>query len=111
MFSPDYGIYPDGTFYADCIRATKPPPPPPPKGEIWNRFKRIKTKPDWKLIFIVILFVVDLIFLGGETIAELPSFTVKSDCDVPPHPVEGLEDAVTGIVDGKVMTCGGEFYL
>ena len=43
--------------------------------------------------------------------AELPSFTVKSDCDVPPHPLEGLKYAVTGIVDGKVMTCGGEFYL
>ena len=60
---------------------------------------------------IVILFAIDLILLGGETIAELPSFTVKSDCDVPPHPLEGLEYAVTGIVEGKVMTCGGEFYL
>ena len=36
-----------------------------------------------------------MIFLGGETIAELPSFTVKSDCDcdVPPHPLEELEHA------------------
>ena len=44
MFSPDYGIYSDGTFYADYIRATKPPPPQPPKGDInLNRYKRSKT--------------------------------------------------------------------
>ena len=38
---------------------------------------------------------------------ELPMFRLFSDCSVPSHPVEGLEHCVTGVIGGKIMTCGG----
>ena len=50
---------------------------------------------------------VDLIYLGGGSMVELPMFRLFSDCSVPPHPVEGLEHCVTGVIGGKIMTCGG----
>ena len=30
-----------------------------------------------------------------------------SNCSIPLHPVEGLQAAVTGLVDGDIITCGG----
>jgi len=43
----------------------------------------------------------------GNTIVELPSFEPVSECQVPPHPTKDLTLATTGVLDGKVFTCGG----
>jgi len=77
---PDYEIYSTGSFYDEFIEDTAPPPPPPKK---------------------------DLIYLGRAPLFELPTFSPLYDCSIPPHPVEELHDAVTGLVEGKIMTCGG----
>ena len=52
-------------------------------------------------------FFVDLLYFG-DTIVELPSFEPFTKCKVAPHPVKDLGVAVTGLLDGKVITCGGE---
>jgi len=43
----------------------------------------------------------------GKMALELPSFTPLSNCSIPKYPEERLEHAVTGVVDGKIMSCGG----
>ena len=50
----------------------------------------------------------DLLYLGDSNIVELPSFSPVTSCSVKPHPVSGLRYAVTGIVDGEIMVCGGQ---
>ena len=66
-----------------------------------------------KVYLLPLIFnIVDLIYLGGGSLWELPSFRPFSNCSVPPHPVEGLDNAggaVSGVFEGKIMTCGGEF--
>ena len=47
-----------------------------------------------------------LLYLGTKTV-QMPNFTVKSNCPTQPYPVAGVAYAVTGIVNGAVMTCGG----
>jgi len=49
----------------------------------------------------------ELLYLGN-TIVKLPSFEQLSKCKLPPHPNKELTKATTGVVDGKVITCGGE---
>jgi len=49
----------------------------------------------------------DLLYFG-DTIVELPSFEPFTKCKVAPHPVKDLGVAVTGLLDGKVITCGGK---
>jgi len=43
----------------------------------------------------------------GNAIVELPSFEPVSECQLPPHPTKDLTLATTGVLDGKVFTCGG----
>ena len=47
-----------------------------------------------------------LLYLGTMTV-QMPYFTVKSNCPTQPYPVARVTWAVTGIVNGAVMTCGG----
>jgi len=49
----------------------------------------------------------ELVYLGN-TIVKLPSFEQLSKCKLPPHPNKELTKATTGVLDGKVITCGGE---
>jgi len=79
--TPDYKIYSTGTYYEEFIEDTSPPPPPPKK---------------------------DLIYLGGGVMRELPTFSPLSNCTVPPYPIEVLKDAVTIVIEGEIMTCGGK---
>ena len=46
-------------------------------------------------------------YLGHYGAFKLPSFTPASNCSIPKHPVKRLRYAVTGIVNGKIMSCGG----
>jgi len=48
----------------------------------------------------------DLLYFGNK-IVELPSFERFTKCKVAPHPIEELGIAVTGLLNGKVVTCGG----
>jgi len=48
----------------------------------------------------------DLLYFGNK-IVELPSFERFTKCKVAPHPIEELHIAVTGLLNGKVVTCGG----
>ena len=43
----------------------------------------------------------------GKMALELPSCT-PLNCSIPKYPEERLEQAVTGVVDGKIMSCGGK---
>jgi len=43
----------------------------------------------------------------GKMALELPSFTPLSNCSIPKYPEDRLEHAVTGVIDGKIMSCGG----
>ena len=56
------------------------------------------------------LFTPDLLYLGSKTV-ELPSFSPLPGCTAPPHPVQGLRRAVTAVVEGRVITCGGELDI
>ena len=47
-----------------------------------------------------------LLYLGTMTV-QMPNFTVKSNCPTQPYPVARVTNAVTGVVNGAVMTCGG----
>ena len=47
----------------------------------------------------------------GNTIVELPSFEPFSECKLPPHPTKELTKATTSVLDGKVITCGGELSI
>jgi len=76
--TPDYEIYSGGTFFDDFLKDTAP-----------TSLSK------------------DLILLSGDTIAELPSFTIRSDCAIQPHPITNLTWGVTGVVEGKVMSCAG----
>ena len=49
----------------------------------------------------------ELLYLGN-TIVKLPSFEPFSKCKLPPHPNKELTKATTVVLDGKVITCGGE---
>ena len=49
----------------------------------------------------------DVMFLGENAIVKLPSFRPISNCSFPQHPIQELKYAITGLVDGKIMTCGG----
>ena len=51
-------------------------------------------------------FFIDLLYFGNK-IVELPSFERFTKCKVAPHPIEELGIAVTGLLNGKVVTCGG----
>eukprot|EP00092_Neocalanus_flemingeri_P004950 GFUD01005323.1.p1 GENE.GFUD01005323.1~~GFUD01005323.1.p1 ORF type:complete len:601 (+),score=163.41 GFUD01005323.1:149-1951(+) len=57
----------------------------------------------------------DLLFLADRTV-QLPNFLTGTSCSLPPYPLTGTKEnrtgldfryAVTGIVSGEVMTCGG----
>ena len=69
----------------------------------------------------------NLLYLGTKTV-QLPSFTPLNTCSPPPHPelygwnfdeyfpvylpdVQELRFAVTGLVRGRVITCGGKYCL
>ena len=49
-----------------------------------------------------------LLFVGPGKILQVPSFTLATGCSVPSYPISGLRYAVTGVVDNKIMTCGGK---
>ena len=38
---------------------------------------------------------------------ELPSFTQLTNCSIPEYPEDKVAEAVTGVIDGKIMSCGG----
>ena len=44
---------------------------------------------------------------GVYRLLELPSFQPVLDCSIPPNPAEQLQEAVAGIVNGKIIVCGG----
>jgi len=49
----------------------------------------------------------DILYLGSEFFG-LPSFKPLPNCSAPSHPLhDSLKHAVTGVVDGKILTCGG----
>jgi len=50
-----------------------------------------------------------LLYLGSKTL-QLPSFSPLPGCTAPPHPDANcnVEYAVTGLVGGKVLACGGD---
>ena len=50
----------------------------------------------------------DVMYVGGSKAVELPSFTLLSNCSIFNHPEGELYRAVTGMVDGKIMSCGGK---
>ena len=52
----------------------------------------------------------ELLYLGS-TIVKLPSFEQLFKCKLPPHPNKELTKATTGVLDGKVITCGGELSV
>jgi len=43
----------------------------------------------------------------GQMALELPSFTPLSNCSIPKYPEDKVHEAVTGVIDGKIMSCGG----
>merc|ERR1719495_410379 len=49
----------------------------------------------------------DFLFLGDK-LFELPHFKPISHCPISKHPVQSRKYPVTGLVDGKIMTCGGK---
>jgi len=49
----------------------------------------------------------DLLYLGEIGAYKLPSFTPASNCSIPNHRIKRLRFAVTELVNGKIMTCGG----
>ena len=53
----------------------------------------------------------NLMYLGDTDLVEVPSFQTAPDCPVPPYPVAGVGDAVSGIVNGKVTICGGKCVI
>jgi len=49
----------------------------------------------------------DILYLGSEFLG-LPSFKPLPNCSAPSHPAhEHLRHAVTGVLEGKIFTCGG----
>jgi len=48
----------------------------------------------------------NVMYVGSKAV-ELPSFTLLSNCSIFNHPEAELTRAVTGMVDGKIMSCGG----
>ena len=53
----------------------------------------------------------DHLFLGNSKVVKLPDFSPVSECEVPAYPVAGVKYAVTGIVNGSVMKCGGQYAV
>jgi len=49
----------------------------------------------------------DFLFLGDKLL-ELPHLKPISKCPISNHPVKSRMYPVTGLVDGKIMTCGGK---
>ena len=43
----------------------------------------------------------------GQQALELPTFAPLSGCSIPEYPEDKIHQAVTGVVDGKIMSCGG----
>ena len=51
----------------------------------------------------------DLLYLGNSLTVELPSFSPYTSCSVKEYPLAGLSYAVSAIVGGEVMVCGGQY--
>ena len=51
----------------------------------------------------------DLLYLGNSLTVELPSFSPYTSCSVQEYPLAGLSYAVSAIVGGEVMVCGGQY--
>ena len=50
-------------------------------------------------------------YLGDTNMVEVPSFHPVYDCPVPPYPLAGVNGAVSGIVTGKIIICGGKVVI
>jgi len=46
------------------------------------------------------------LYLSDTHILQLPSFT-RASCRISPYPVKDVDDAVAGVVDSKLHSCGG----
>ena len=49
----------------------------------------------------------DVLYVGNMAL-ELPSFTTLTNCSIPEYPEDKVAEAVTGVIDGKIMSCGGK---
>ena len=58
----------------------------------------------------ILFYVSDLLYLNSSLILELPSFS-PSNCNVPAHPEGVVQAAISGLVNGNIMICGGEANL
>ena len=47
----------------------------------------------------------------GQQALELPTFAPLSGCSIPEYPEDKIHQAVTVVVDGKIMSCGGNIEL
>ena len=51
----------------------------------------------------------NILYLSDTKMVMLPSFQAVQGCSVPPYPVTSLRYyAVSGIVNGKLIICGGK---